>query len=65
MKRVLVEDRFSRAYPFEPGDIWYPDFEGYVVDETEMRFAVKKHWWSFRQWVPKNGSFSRCVEIKA
>lgn len=63
MKRVLVEDRFSRVPPFEPGDTWYPSFEGYVVAETAIRYGIKRHWWSPVEWVPKNGSHSRCWDI--
>ena len=55
--RVLVESSFNG------NDLWRPDYEGTVVAETPERYQVEK-WYGARQWVPKDGLFLRCREIK-
>jgi hypothetical protein len=57
---VLVETRFcGRSLE----NSWFPDFVSKVYGETESRYAVKRHWWKKVEWLPKRGTFARCVEI--
>ena len=60
MRNVLVETRFLGA---SLEQMWFPDFTSKVYGETASRFAVKRHWWSPVQWLPKSGHFTRIAEI--
>lgn len=59
-RRVLVETRFCGT---SLDRAWYPDFEAIVLEETDSRVAVKRHWWTRREWLPKRGPFTRVSEI--
>ena len=61
-RRVLIETRFCGN---QLGDSWYPDFVSKVYGETDSRFAVKRHWWSRIEWLPKNGTFTRAALARA
>ena len=49
--RVLVETHFCGA--MLDTTRWYPDYEATVVAETAERIAVRRHWWSRKEWLPK------------
>jgi len=59
--KVLVETRFCGRLL---ENLWFPDFTSSVYGETESRFAVKRHWYSRVQWLPKNGEFTRIAVLK-
>lgn len=59
-QKVLIETKFC-GISLE--DSWYPDYEATVVEETENRVCVKRHWWSKKEWPPKNGSLLRVMPV--
>lgn len=73
---VLIETRFcgarknaeiwldQRLRLREIHNSWYPDFTSKVYGETESRFAVKRHWWSKIEWLPKQGTFLRASALR-
>lgn len=46
-----------------PNDLFYTQYEGTVIAETEDRYLVRHHLF-FKSWVPKHSPMMRCMEIK-
>lgn len=60
-RRAMVVKREREADGSEGP--WLAHFDGVILDENEVAFKMRQHWWNKARWYPKHGPSVRVFEI--